>query len=42
MILATGNDPKQTVLQDTLGALRDELDAAVYVSTYTDGEITIR
>ncbi|MFD0367678.1 IclR family transcriptional regulator C-terminal domain-containing protein [Streptomyces sp. NPDC127114] len=42
MILATGHDPEQTLLQDTLGALRDELDAAVYVSTYTDGEITIR
>ncbi|MFI8966993.1 IclR family transcriptional regulator C-terminal domain-containing protein [Streptomyces sp. NPDC053493] len=42
MILATGNDPDQTLLKDTLGALRDELDAAVYISTYTDGEITIR
>ncbi|MFB7359450.1 IclR family transcriptional regulator domain-containing protein [Streptomyces gardneri] len=42
MILATGNDPEQTLLKDTIGALRDELAAAVYVSTYTDGEITVR
>jgi DNA-binding IclR family transcriptional regulator len=42
MILATGNDPEQTVLKDTLSALRDELGAAVYISTYTDGEITVR
>lgn len=42
MILATGNDPEQTLLKDTIGALRDELAAAVYVSTYTDGEITVK
>ncbi|MGW2016780.1 IclR family transcriptional regulator domain-containing protein [Streptomyces sp. NPDC001927] len=42
MKLATGTDPDHTLLKDTLASLRDELGAAVYISTYTDGEITVR
>lgn len=41
-ILATGNDPAHTLLKDTLSTLRDELGAAIYVSTYTQGEITVQ
>ncbi len=42
MTLATRPDPDRTLLQDALAALRDELRAAVYLSTYTDGEITVQ
>ncbi|MFD7978786.1 IclR family transcriptional regulator C-terminal domain-containing protein [Streptomyces sp. NPDC059071] len=42
MDLATRADPDRTLLQDSLGRLRDELGAAVYISTYADGEITIQ
>ncbi|MFC8763361.1 IclR family transcriptional regulator C-terminal domain-containing protein [Streptomyces sp. NPDC057193] len=42
MTLATQTDPDRTLLKDTLAALRDELGAAVYLSTYTDGEITVQ
>ncbi|MGW2918202.1 IclR family transcriptional regulator domain-containing protein [Streptomyces angustmyceticus] len=39
MQLTTGTDPG--LLQRTLAELRDELDAAVYLSSYSDGEIRI-
>ncbi|MFJ9472520.1 IclR family transcriptional regulator domain-containing protein [Streptomyces caniferus] len=39
MQLATGTDPG--LLHRTLAELRDELDAAVYLSSYSDGEIHI-
>ncbi|WP_329625949.1 hypothetical protein OG357_38595 (plasmid) [Streptomyces sp. NBC_01255] len=42
MALATRADPDHSLLKDTLASLRDELGAAVYLSTYTDGEITVR
>lgn len=42
MTLATQTDPDRALLTDTLAALRDELGAAVYLSTYTDGEITVQ
>ncbi|SEE59498.1 IclR family transcriptional regulator C-terminal domain-containing protein [Streptomyces sp. TLI_105] len=42
MKLATASEQEHTLLQDTLASLRDELSAAVYVSTYTEGEITVR
>ncbi|MEU8543100.1 IclR family transcriptional regulator C-terminal domain-containing protein [Streptomyces sp. NPDC048717] len=42
MALAAGTDPDRTFLKDTLAALRDELGAAVYISTYTAGEITVQ
>ncbi|MBT2439968.1 hypothetical protein J7E93_07505 [Streptomyces sp. ISL-36] len=42
MALATRADPGQSLLKDTLASLRDELGAAVYLSTYTDGEITVQ
>jgi DNA-binding IclR family transcriptional regulator len=42
MTLATATDPEGTLLKGTLADLRDELAAAVYISTYTDGEIIIR
>ncbi|MFG2773142.1 IclR family transcriptional regulator C-terminal domain-containing protein [Streptomyces sp. NPDC048350] len=41
MKLVTGPDPDGELLRNTLAGLRDELDAAVYLSSYTDGEITI-
>ncbi|MFD5714766.1 IclR family transcriptional regulator C-terminal domain-containing protein [Streptomyces pharetrae] len=40
MELATTSDPDRTLLKDSLARLRDELGAAVCISTYTDGEIT--
>ncbi|MFH8254228.1 IclR family transcriptional regulator domain-containing protein [Streptomyces roseolus] len=44
MKLATGAAQKQdqALLFDMLASLRDELGAAVYISTYTEGEITVR
>ncbi|MFC8176016.1 IclR family transcriptional regulator C-terminal domain-containing protein [Streptomyces sp. NPDC057325] len=42
MTLATHADPDQTLLKGALTTLRDELGAAVYLSTYTDGEITVQ
>ncbi|MFI9297764.1 IclR family transcriptional regulator domain-containing protein, partial [Streptomyces gardneri] len=42
MALATRSDPDHSLLKETLAALRDELGAAVYLSTYTDGEITVQ
>ncbi|MFC7924600.1 IclR family transcriptional regulator domain-containing protein [Streptomyces cinereoruber] len=42
MTLATHADPDQTLLKTALTTLRDELGAAVYLSTYTDGEITVQ
>ncbi|MFE5484103.1 IclR family transcriptional regulator C-terminal domain-containing protein [Streptomyces sp. NPDC056527] len=42
MALATRADPDQSLLKDTLASMRDELGAAVYLSTYTDGEITVQ
>lgn len=39
MLLTMGTDPG--LLQRTLAELRDELDAAVYLSSYSDGEIRI-
>lgn len=42
MDLATRADPDHSLLKDTLASLRDELGAAVYLSTYTDGEITVQ
>ncbi|MFF9819535.1 IclR family transcriptional regulator C-terminal domain-containing protein [Streptomyces sp. NPDC014006] len=42
MKVASAADPDRTLLRHTLAGLRDELSAAVYVSTYTSGEITIQ
>lgn len=42
MAMATQADADRTLLKDTLAALRDELGAAVYLSTYMDGEITVQ
>ncbi|MDT9687195.1 IclR family transcriptional regulator C-terminal domain-containing protein [Streptomyces sp. P9(2023)] len=39
--LVTRPDPDRLLLKNTLAGLRDELDAAVYLSSYTDGEIRI-
>ncbi|MEU9705766.1 IclR family transcriptional regulator C-terminal domain-containing protein [Streptomyces sp. NPDC047981] len=41
MELVTEPDPDRLLLKRTLAGLRDELDAAVYLSSYTDGEIRI-
>lgn len=41
MELVTAPDPDRLLLKQTLAGLRDELDAAVYLSSYTDGEIRI-
>ncbi|MER7957055.1 IclR family transcriptional regulator C-terminal domain-containing protein [Streptomyces sp. NPDC096030] len=41
MKLVTGPDPDGRLLTNALTGLRDELDAAVYLSSYTDGEIHI-
>lgn len=41
MELVTEPDPGRLLLKKTLAGLRDELDAAVYLSSYTDGEIRI-
>ncbi|MEU6981869.1 IclR family transcriptional regulator C-terminal domain-containing protein [Streptomyces sp. NPDC046324] len=41
MNLVTGPDPDGELLRNALAGLRDELDAAVYLSSYTDGEIHI-
>ncbi|MFF9016741.1 IclR family transcriptional regulator C-terminal domain-containing protein [Streptomyces sp. NPDC014870] len=41
MELVTEPDPDRLLLRRTLAGLRDELDAAVYLSSYTDGEIRI-
>ncbi|MEU9088204.1 IclR family transcriptional regulator C-terminal domain-containing protein [Streptomyces sp. NPDC048357] len=40
--LATRPDPEQRLLEHALEELRDELGAAVYISTYTGGEIEIQ
>lgn len=42
MDFATQPDPEQRLLERALEELRDELGAAVYISTYTDGEIEIQ
>ncbi|MDV5143172.1 IclR family transcriptional regulator C-terminal domain-containing protein [Streptomyces sp. SBC-4] len=42
MALATQADPNHSLVKEALTSLRDELGAAVYLSTYTDGEITVR
>ncbi|MFJ8871314.1 IclR family transcriptional regulator C-terminal domain-containing protein [Streptomyces sp. NPDC102473] len=42
MALATGPGPHQALLTDALAELRDALGAAVYVSSYTDGEIVVQ
>lgn len=39
--LVTRPGPDRPLLKETLEGLRDELDAAVYLSSYTDGEIRI-
>ncbi|MGW6563856.1 IclR family transcriptional regulator domain-containing protein [Streptomyces sp. NPDC054975] len=41
MELVTEPEPGRLLLKKTLAGLRDELDAAVYLSSYTDGEIRI-
>ncbi|MFJ3902884.1 IclR family transcriptional regulator C-terminal domain-containing protein [Streptomyces sp. NPDC090025] len=40
--LAVGGDPARALLTESLAGLRDELGAAVYISSYADGEIAVR
>ncbi|MEU6482485.1 IclR family transcriptional regulator C-terminal domain-containing protein [Streptomyces sp. NPDC046887] len=39
--MATGGDTRNRLMQQTMDALRDRLGAAVYLSTYTNGEIAL-